>query len=136
MKYRTRLVMGCAIAAALVALVAAQDALSKRVSLDLKAMAPADAFGTLASSVGLKAVVDPTVTLCASGFPSGGRRHSAIDGGSGAVPRLPTSAPPSLASRARSSIASERTQASKNPERFRPATSEKTASTSASVTCA
>ena len=62
MKYRTRLMMGCAIAAALVALVAAQDALSKRVSLDLKAMAPADAFGTLASSVGLKAVVDPTVT--------------------------------------------------------------------------
>jgi type II secretory pathway component GspD/PulD (secretin) len=62
MKYRTRLVTGCAIAAALVAAVAAQDALSKRVSLDLKAMAPADAFGTLASSVGLKAVVDPTVT--------------------------------------------------------------------------
>lgn len=62
MKYRTRLVMGCAIAAALVAAVAAQDALSKRVSLDLKAMAPADAFGTLASSVGLKAVVDPAVT--------------------------------------------------------------------------
>jgi len=32
------------------------------VSLDLKAMAPADAFGTLASSVGLKAVVDSAVT--------------------------------------------------------------------------
>jgi type II secretory pathway component GspD/PulD (secretin) len=62
MKYGIRFVMGCAIAAALVASVAAQDALSKRVSLDLKAMAPADAFGTLASSVGLKAVVDPAVT--------------------------------------------------------------------------
>jgi len=62
MKYGIRLVMACAIAAALAAAVAAQDALSKRVSLDLKAMAPADAFGTLASSVGLRAVVDPTVT--------------------------------------------------------------------------
>ena len=62
MKYRTRLVMACAGALALVASVAAQDTLSKRVSLDLKAMAPADAFGTLASSVGLKAVVDPKVT--------------------------------------------------------------------------
>jgi type II secretory pathway component GspD/PulD (secretin) len=62
MKYRTRLVVGCAIAAALVTSVAAQDALARRVSLDLKAMAPADAFGTLASSVGLKAVVDPAVT--------------------------------------------------------------------------
>jgi type II secretory pathway component GspD/PulD (secretin) len=54
--------MACAVSVALVASVAAQDALSKRVSLDLKAMAPADAFGTLASSVGLKAVVDSAVT--------------------------------------------------------------------------
>jgi type II secretory pathway component GspD/PulD (secretin) len=74
MKYRTRLVMACAIAVALVASVAAQssivkpvaraaeDPLAKRVSLDLKAMAPADAFGTLAESTGLKVHVDPAVT--------------------------------------------------------------------------
>jgi hypothetical protein len=41
---------------------AAQDALSKRVSLDLKAMAPADAFKVLADSVGLKVTVDAAVT--------------------------------------------------------------------------
>ena len=35
---------------------------SKRVSLDLKAMAPADAFAALASSAGLKVAVDPAVT--------------------------------------------------------------------------
>jgi hypothetical protein len=40
----------------------ADDPLSKRVSLDLKAMAPADAFGTLAASTGLKVIVDPAVT--------------------------------------------------------------------------
>ena len=62
MKYGIRLVMGCAIAAALVTSVAAQDALAKRVSLDLKAMAPADAFAALASSAGLKVVVDPAVS--------------------------------------------------------------------------
>lgn len=39
----------------------AQDALAKRVSLDLKAMAPADAFKVLADSVGLKVTVDAKV---------------------------------------------------------------------------
>jgi len=57
-----RTLLACAIVAALVAPVAAQDALAKRVSLDLKAMAPADAFAALASSAGLKVVVDPGVT--------------------------------------------------------------------------
>ena len=40
----------------------AQDALSKRVSLDLKAMAPADAFKVIADSVGMKVTVDAKVT--------------------------------------------------------------------------
>lgn len=62
MKGRHRFFVGVALAAALVAAVAAQDALSKRVSLDLKAMAPADAFAALASSAGLKVAVDPAVT--------------------------------------------------------------------------
>jgi type II secretory pathway component GspD/PulD (secretin) len=75
MTYRTRVVIGCAIAAALVVGSAAaqeppagrvvrvaEDPLARRVSLDLKAMAPADAFGALASSAGLKVVVDPAVT--------------------------------------------------------------------------
>jgi type II secretory pathway component GspD/PulD (secretin) len=59
---RTRFTACGAIVIALVASVAAQDALSKRVSLDLKAMAPADAFAALASSAGVKIVVDPAVT--------------------------------------------------------------------------
>ncbi len=62
MNHWIRFVMSCAIAAALVAPVAAQDPLAKRVSLDLKAMAPADAFAALASSAGLKVAVDPAVT--------------------------------------------------------------------------
>jgi hypothetical protein len=41
---------------------AAQDALSKRVSLDLKAMAPADAFKVIGDSVGMKVTVDATLT--------------------------------------------------------------------------
>jgi hypothetical protein len=40
----------------------AQDALSKRVSLDLKAMAPGDAFKVIADAVGRKVTVDPKVT--------------------------------------------------------------------------
>jgi len=40
----------------------AQDALSKRVSLDLKAMAPADAFKVIAETVGMKVTVDAAVT--------------------------------------------------------------------------
>ena len=40
----------------------AQDALSKRVSLDLKAMAPIDAFRVIADSVGVKVTVDAKVT--------------------------------------------------------------------------
>jgi type II secretory pathway component GspD/PulD (secretin) len=59
---RTRFAACGAIVIALVASVAAQDALSRRVSLDLKAMAPADAFAALASSAGVKVVVDPAVT--------------------------------------------------------------------------
>ncbi len=59
---RHRFFVGIAIATVLVASVVAQDALSKRVSLDLKAMTPADAFAALASSAGLKVVVDPAVT--------------------------------------------------------------------------
>jgi len=42
---------------------AAQDPLAKRVSLDLKAMAPAEAFKVLADAVGLSVTVDPGVTL-------------------------------------------------------------------------
>ena len=41
---------------------AAQDALSKRVSLDLKAMAPADAFKVIGDSVGMKVTVDAALT--------------------------------------------------------------------------
>jgi type II secretory pathway component GspD/PulD (secretin) len=62
MRSAARFLLWCAIAASLAAPVAAQDPLSKRVSLDLKAMAPADAFEVLASSTGLKVVVDPAVT--------------------------------------------------------------------------
>jgi hypothetical protein len=40
----------------------AQDALAKRVSLDLKAMAPADAFKVLSDSIGMSVTVDPGVT--------------------------------------------------------------------------
>ena len=49
--------------AALAAPAAAQDALSRRVSLDLKAMAPGDAFKVLADSVGLKVAVHADVTV-------------------------------------------------------------------------
>jgi hypothetical protein len=62
MNARHRFFVGVTIAAALVASVVAQDALSKRVSLDLRAMTPADAFAALASSAGLKVAVDPAVT--------------------------------------------------------------------------
>lgn len=40
----------------------AQDTLGKRVSLDLKAMAPAEAFKVLAESIGMTVTVDPAVT--------------------------------------------------------------------------
>jgi type II secretory pathway component GspD/PulD (secretin) len=40
---------------------AAQDWLGKRVSLDLKGMAPAEAFKVLADAVGTKVTVDPAV---------------------------------------------------------------------------
>jgi hypothetical protein len=40
----------------------AQEGLAKRVSLDLKAMAPAEAFKVLADAVGTKVLVDPAVT--------------------------------------------------------------------------
>ena len=40
----------------------AQDALAKRVSLDLKAMTPTDAFQVLADSIGLTVTVDPSLT--------------------------------------------------------------------------
>jgi len=52
---------------ALVSLVAApaagQDPLARRVSLDLKAMAPAEAFKVLADAVDLTVTVDPAVTV-------------------------------------------------------------------------
>ena len=57
-----RTLIACAIVAVLAAPAAAQDLLSKRVSLDLKAMAPADAFAALATSAGMKVEVDPAVT--------------------------------------------------------------------------
>jgi hypothetical protein len=41
---------------------AAQDPLNTRVSLDLKAMAPADAFKVIADAIGRQAAVDPAVT--------------------------------------------------------------------------
>lgn len=62
MKTMFRILFACAVVAVLAAPVAAQAPLSKRVSLDLKAMAPADAFAALASSAGMKVVVDPAVT--------------------------------------------------------------------------
>jgi hypothetical protein len=74
MKSAFRILIAYAAAAALAIPVAAQDApikrarlsaedpLAKRVSLDLKAMAPADAFAALATSASLKVVVDPAVT--------------------------------------------------------------------------
>jgi hypothetical protein len=62
MKGRTRFLACGAIVIALAASAAAQDALARRVSLDLKAMAPADAFAALATSAGMKVEVDPAVT--------------------------------------------------------------------------
>ena len=62
MKTTFRILATCAVLAVLAAPATAQDPLSKRVSLDLKAMAPADAFAALASSAGLKVVVDQAVT--------------------------------------------------------------------------
>ncbi len=62
MKGRSRFLACGAFVIALAASIAAQDALSKRVSLDLKAMAPADAFAALATSTGLKVALDPAVT--------------------------------------------------------------------------
>ncbi len=46
----------------------AQELLAKRVSLDLKAMAPAEAFKVLADAVGTTVTVDPAVTS-AGGHP-------------------------------------------------------------------
>ena len=62
MRKTLRILGACAVAALLAMPAAAQDPLAKRVSLDLKAMAPADAFAALASSAGLKVTVDPGVT--------------------------------------------------------------------------
>lgn len=62
MKTSTRILGTCAVLALMAAPVMAQDPLAKRVSLDLRAVAPADAFQTLATSVGLKVAVDPGVT--------------------------------------------------------------------------
>ena len=62
---RTAFVLALALAASLAfsaSPAVAQDALSKRVSLDLKAMAPADAFKVIADSVGMKVTVDAKVT--------------------------------------------------------------------------
>jgi hypothetical protein len=42
--------------------VRAQEGLGKRVSLDFKAMAPAEAFKVLADAIGTKVTVDPAVT--------------------------------------------------------------------------
>jgi hypothetical protein len=58
----TRLVFVVLLLAAAAAPALAQDPLSKRVSLDLKAMTPPDAFKVLADAVGLKVTVDAAVT--------------------------------------------------------------------------
>jgi hypothetical protein len=63
----TRAAFGLALAACLALAVSqtsafAQDTLSKRVTLDLKAMAPADAFKVIGDSVGMKVTVDAKVT--------------------------------------------------------------------------
>lgn len=59
---RIRTLAAAAIVAAVTVPVLAQDVLSKRVTLDLKAVEPATAFNTIASAVGLKVSVDPAVT--------------------------------------------------------------------------
>jgi len=50
------------LAALVAASAAAQDPLARRVSLDLKAMAPADAFKVLADAIGVGVTVEPGVT--------------------------------------------------------------------------
>lgn len=60
----TRVIRGAALLSALLAFAApsaAQDALNKRVSLDLKAMAPQDAFKVIASAIGYTVEVAPDV---------------------------------------------------------------------------
>ena len=60
---RTALVLVLALGLVFAAFPAtAQDALSKRVSLDLKAMAPADAFKVIGDSVGMKVTIDAALT--------------------------------------------------------------------------
>ncbi len=59
---RIRTLTTAALVAAVTATVLAQDALTKRVTLDLKAVEPATAFNTIAGAVGLKVIVDPAVT--------------------------------------------------------------------------
>ncbi len=61
----TRVIRSAAFLSAFLALaapLAAQDALTQRVSLDLKAMAPAEAFKVIATAIGYTAEVAPDVT--------------------------------------------------------------------------
>ncbi|MEW5981676.1 MAG: DUF4974 domain-containing protein [Acidobacteriota bacterium] len=57
-----RTVAAAALVVGLLVPVLAQDALSKRVTLDLKAVEPTSAFNTLAEAMGLKVTVDRAVT--------------------------------------------------------------------------
>jgi type II secretory pathway component GspD/PulD (secretin) len=58
----TRILSAALLAGLLAAPAIAQDPLSKRVTLDLKAVEPSAAFDTIAAAVGLKVVIDPSVT--------------------------------------------------------------------------
>lgn len=76
---RIRLLAALTLVAAFAATVQAQDALSTRVSLDLKAVEPATAFNTIASAVGLKVSVDPAVTAPVDIVVRGVRASTALD---------------------------------------------------------
>jgi hypothetical protein len=62
MREPLRLATIALLAALVTAPAAAQDPLGRRVSLDLKAMAPADAFKVLADAIGVSVTVEPGVT--------------------------------------------------------------------------
>src|SRR5512136_2316867 len=62
MRNATGLALALGVVMVLAAPASAQDALAKRVSLDLKAMAPADAFKVIADAVGCAVDVGPDVS--------------------------------------------------------------------------
>ena len=74
-----RVVCVALLAVAAAAPLAAQERLSRRVSLDLKAMAPPDAFKVLADAVGLTAKVDPAVTTPVDILVRDVRARTALD---------------------------------------------------------